>query len=178
MTRAAPLPLLREALPTPVGEVVILTDADGALRAVDFADFDARMRTLLDRHYGRGGWSLSDRPGAPSAAREALAAYFDGDIAALDRIETRTGGTAFQREVWAALRRIAPGQTTSYGALAAAVGRPRAVRAVGAANGANPVSLVAPCHRVVGGDGGLTGYAGGLHRKSWLLEHERRHLAA
>lgn len=175
MTETAPLPLLRETLATAVGEVVILTDGDGALRAVDFADFDARMRTLLDRHYGRGGWSLAPRQGAPSAARDALAAYFAGEVAALDRIETRTGGTPFQREVWAALRRIAPGTTASYGAVARDLGRPSAVRAVGAANGANPIALVAPCHRVVGRGGGLTGYAGGLDRKRWLLDHEAKH---
>ena len=172
------LHLRRETLATAIGEVVLLTDGDGRLRAVDFADHDARMLTLLDRHYGRGGWRAADSAAPPSAAHAALAAYFAGDVSALDGIETATGGTAFQQEVWAALRRIAPGETTSYGALALALGRPKAVRAVGAANGANPVSLVAPCHRVVGGGGALTGYAGGLHRKSWLLEHERRHVAA
>ena len=168
----------RESLTTAIGEVVLLTDDAGRLRAVDFADHDARMLTLLDRHYGRGGWRASERAEPPSAAHAALAAYFAGDLTALDGIETATGGTPFQQEVWAALRRITPGETTSYGALAAALGRPRAVRAVGAANGANPVSLVAPCHRVIGGGGALTGYAGGLHRKSWLLDHERRHAAA
>lgn len=170
------LELRRETLATPVGEVVLLTDVDGRVRAVDFADFDARMRRLLDRHYP-GGWTISDDDGPPSPAREALAAYFAGEVAALDRIETATGGTAFQREAWAALRRIAPGETSTYGALARALGRPAAIRAVGAANGANPVALVAPCHRVVGAGGGLTGYAGGLERKAWLLEHERRHRA-
>ena len=170
------LTLTRETLATPVGEVVLLTDGDGRVRALDFADFDARMRKLLDRHYGPGGWTAVDRTGPPSAAHGALAAYFAGDVAALDRIETATGGTAFQREVWAALRRIAPGETATYGALARTLGRPAAVRAVGAANGANPVALVAPCHRVVGHDGRLTGYAGGLDRKAWLLEHERRHV--
>ena len=167
------LQLRRETLATAIGEVVLLTDGGGRLRAVDFGDHDARMTTLLDRHYGRGGWGA----GPPSAAHAALSAYFAGDLRALDGIETTTGGTPFQREVWAALRRIAPGETTSYGALALALGRPKAVRAVGAANGANPISLVAPCHRVVGGGGALTGYAGGLDRKSWLLAHESRHAA-
>ena len=169
------LTLHRETLSSPVGEVVLLTDGEGRVRALDFADFDARMRKLLDRHYGAGGWTVADRAGPPSPALHALADYFAGDLLALDRIETATGGTAFQREVWAALRRIAPGETSSYGALARALGRPAAVRAVGAANGANPVALVAPCHRVVGAAGALTGYAGGLERKAWLLEHERRH---
>lgn len=173
-----PLRLDRETLDTPVGEVVVLTDADGIVRALDFTDFAERMRRLLDRHYGGGGWEVRDRTGPPSRARAALTAYFAGDLAALDTVETRTGGTAFQREVWAALRAIAPGAAVSYGELARRVGRPAAVRAVGAANGANPVALVAPCHRVVGAGGALTGYAGGLHRKAWLLEHERRHAAA
>ena len=172
------LQLHRETLASPIGEVVVLTDEAGRLRAVDFADHAARMTTLLDRHYGRGGWFATEAETPSSAAHAALSAYFAGDLGALDGIETATGGTPFQREVWTALRRIAPGQTTSYGALALALGRPKAVRAVGAANGANPVSLVAPCHRVVGGGGALTGYAGGLDRKSWLLEHERRHAAA
>ena len=176
MRHPAPLPLHRETLATPVGQVVILTDGDGALRAVDFADFDARMRRLLDLHYGRRGWTLDERRGAPSAAHAALSTYFDGDVSALDRIETRTGGTAFQREVWAALRRIAPGSRVTYGAIAREIGRPSAVRAVGAANGANPIALVAPCHRVVGHGGALTGYAGGLERKRWLLEHEASHV--
>ena len=175
MTKPAPLPLLREIFASPVGEVVLLTDGDGRVRALDFADFDTRMRRLLDRHYGVGGWTLGERGRTPSPALRALKAYFAGDLAALDRMETATGGTDFQRQVWAALRRIAPGRTASYTELAQAVGRPSAVRAVGAANGANPVALAAPCHRVIGAGGGLTGYAGGLERKAWLLEHERRH---
>ena len=172
------LHLRRETLSTPVGDVVLLTDGDAAVRALDFADYDARTRRLLDRHYGARGWTATDRDGPPTDAREALAAYFAGDLPALDRVEVRTGGTPFQREVWAALRAIAPGATASYGDLARALGRPAAVRAVGAANGANPIALVAPCHRVVGAGGSLTGYAGGLERKRWLLEHEHRHAAA
>ncbi len=171
------LQLRREILATAIGEVVLLTDGGGRLRAVDFTDQATRMTTLLDRHYGRGGWRAREGAEPPSSTHAALSAYFAGDLRALDGIETATGGTPFQREVWAALRRIAPGETTSYGALASAIGRPRAVRAVGAANGANPISLVAPCHRVIGGGGALTGYAGGLDRKSWLLEHESRHAA-
>ena len=172
------LPLRRETLDTPVGEVVLLTDADGTVRALDFADFDARTRRLLDRHYGAGGWTASTRDGPPSAAHAALAAYFAGEVSALDRLAVRTGGTPFQREVWAALRTVAAGEAVSYAELARRVGRPAAVRAVGAANGANPVALAAPCHRIVGSGGALTGYAGGLERKRWLLEHERRHAVA
>ena len=170
--------LRRESLSTPVGRVVLLLDDAGALRALDFEDFDGRMRRLLDRHYGPGGWAIADHAGPSTAAATALAAYFAGDLAALDRVETRTGGTAFQRDVWSELRAIAPGAAVTYGELARRLGRPAAVRAVGAANGANPVAVVAPCHRVVGAGGALTGYAGGLQRKRWLLEHEHRHAAA
>jgi methylated-DNA-[protein]-cysteine S-methyltransferase len=104
--------------------------------------------------------------------RDALAAYFAGEIGALDRIEVRTGGSAFQQKVWRALRTLPAGRTTSYGRLAARIGAPKAVRAVGAANGANPVSVVVPCHRLIGANGRLTGYGGGLDRKRWLLAHE------
>ena len=101
--------------------------------------------------------------------------YFDGDLAALDWIEVDTGGTTFQRSVWMQLRCISPGETASYHDVAAAIGAPSAVRAVGAANGANPVGIVIPCHRVIRSDGALGGYGGGLDRKRWLLDHERRH---
>ena len=87
-------------------------------------------------------------------------------------IEWRTAGTPFQRRVWTGLTTIPPGETLSYGALAAKLGCPRSVRAVGTANGANPISVVVPCHRVIGADGSLTGYGGGLERKRWLLNHE------
>lgn len=169
-----PLPLLRETLASPVGEVILLTDADGRLRALDFDTHVARMERLLDRHYGRGGWSVS-HAAAPTAARAAVARYFDGDLAAVDGLETATGGTAFQREVWTALRQVRAAAPESYGALAARIGRPAAVRAVGLANGANPVAIVVPCHRVIGANGALTGYGGGVGRKRWLLDHETRH---
>ena len=104
-------------------------------------------------------------------ARAQLAAYFDGSLREFE-LPLATTGTPFQQEVWAALRQVPYGRTCTYGELAAAVGRPSAVRAVGAANGRNPVSIVVPCHRVVGAGGALTGYAGGLERKSWLLARE------
>lgn len=160
-----------ERMPSPVGEVRIVTDDAGRLRAVDFHDFEDRMMRLLARHYGPGRFIL-EPAAAPTKARRALEAYFEGDLSALDNLETETGGTAFQREVWAALRTIPAGETESYGGLAARIGRPKAVRAVGLANGANPVGIVTPCHRVIGSGGTLTGYAGGIERKRWLLEHE------
>jgi methylated-DNA-[protein]-cysteine S-methyltransferase len=101
--------------------------------------------------------------------------YFAGDLAAIDELPVRTAGTPFQRDVWRALRAIPHGTTVSYAKLAEQVGRPNAVRAVGLANGSNPIGVVVPCHRVVGSNGSLTGYGGGIERKRWLLQHEIRH---
>ncbi len=109
------------------------------------------------------------------AVREQLAAYFDGTLETFD-VPLSLSGTAFQRAVWAALQAVPYGSTCTYTELAAAVGRPTAVRAVGAATGRNPVCIIVPCHRVLGGDGSLTGYAGGTARKSFLLELERSSL--
>ena len=153
----------------PLATLLLVTDGEGALRALDFADYDERMRRLLARHYG--SFELVPGP-APAALTAALDAYFAGDLAALDAVRVATGGSAFQRGVWAALRAIPPGHTTSYGALAASLGNPGASRAVGLANGANPVGIVVPCHRVIGSSGAITGYAGGVERKRWLLAHE------
>ena len=108
------------------------------------------------------------RPHSPPA----IAAYFAGDLAALDSLPVAGIGSDFQRRVWAALRTIPAGTTQSYGQLAAAIGQPAASRAVGLANGANPIGIVVPCHRVIGTSGALTGYAGGVERKAWLLIHE------
>ncbi len=152
----------------PEAELLLVTEGD-TLRALDFADFEARMRTLLTRHYG--AVTLTDGP-LPASIAAALDAYFAGDLTALDAVPVATGGSAFQRSVWAALRAIPAGTTTGYGALAAALGKPGAARAVGLANGANPIGIVVPCHRVIGADGRLTGYAGGIGRKEWLLRHE------
>jgi methylated-DNA-[protein]-cysteine S-methyltransferase len=108
----------------------------------------------------------------PSEAGRSLQAYFEGDLDAITRLPTATNGTDFQRAVWDALRRIPVGHTISYGALALQIGRPTATRAVGLANGANPIAIVIPCHRVIGANASLTGYGGGLDRKRWLLAHE------
>ena len=161
--------LLLDRVGSPLGEMLLVTDEAGLLRAVDFHDFEARMRRLLRLHYG----ALAPQPGAaPAAVRAGFSAYFAGDFAALAGLAWATAGTDFQRMVWAALGQIPAGETSSYGALAARLGRPAAVRAVGAANGANPLSIVVPCHRLLGANGALTGYAGGLARKRWLLRHE------
>lgn len=163
-----PISLQLDRYAAPVGDLLLVFDTAG-LRALDFADYEDRMLTLLRRHYG--AVELARAP-APPAITGPLDAYFHGDLAALDRIPVATGGTDFQRRVWAALRAIPPGETRSYGALAAAIGAPGASRAVGLANGSNPVGIVVPCHRVIGASGALTGYAGGVTRKRWLLEHE------
>jgi len=170
---AAPLALFLDELETPVGRMLLITDDAGALRVADFHDYDARMRTLLARHYGAEGqgYTISRAP-LPTAISTAFSAYFAGDLAAIDAIPVATGGTDFQRTVWAALRMIPAGETLSYGALAQQINNPSAVRAVGLANGANPIAIVVPCHRVIGANGSLTGYGGGLPRKQWLLEHE------
>jgi methylated-DNA-[protein]-cysteine S-methyltransferase len=157
---------------TPTGDMCVITDEAQRLRALDWDDCETRMHDLLRRHYGTGAVTLHGAP-RPSKAVQVLRAYFDGDLDAIAELPTETNGTPFQRTVWAALRRIPAGHTTTYGALAAAIGQPKAVRAVGLANGANPIAIVVPCHRVVGANASLTGYGGGLPRKRWLLAYER-----
>jgi len=137
-----PLQLIIDRIDTPIGEMLIIADHDGNLRAVDWTDHEARMLDLLRRYYGANGFKLE------------AGKYPSADA------------------VWRALRDIPCGETVSYGKLALKIGAPRAVRAVGLANGSNPVGVVVPCHRVIGADGSLTGYGGGIDRKRWLLEHE------
>jgi len=158
-----------DRLDTPIGTALLVTDADDVLCALDWQDYEARMRQLLRLQHGAS--DLNEKL-APQGIRSALSAYFDGDLVALGAVRTRLGGTPFQRKVWTALLGIPPGTTMSYGALAARLGVPRAARAVGHANGANPLSVVIPCHRLIGSDGSLVKYGGGLHRKRWLLAHE------
>jgi len=175
MTAPPPDTLHLDRMDTPLGVLLLVTDEAGRLRALDFEDYQPRMIRLLARHYG-------DLPigqgAAPPSIRQALSAYFTGDLTALGAIPWAVGGTDFQRQVWTALTTIPPGETLSYAGLAQRIGRPSAVRAVGLANGANPVALVVPCHRVIGASGALTGYAGGVERKRWLLAHERAAEAA
>jgi O-6-methylguanine DNA methyltransferase len=161
-----------ECVESPIGTMLVVADDEGVLRALDFADCEARMQRLLARHYGT---DVQLRPGrVPAAVTDALTAYFAGDLDTLAALRVRTNGSAFQRAVWAALRAIPSGTTATYGGLAASLDKPNASRAVGLANGANPVGIVVPCHRVIGANGTLTGYAGGLSRKRWLLDHEAR----
>lgn len=158
--------LARSELETPIGRLVLFATGRGLCVAA-FADGWMRRRRVLLRRFG----AIEVAP-APLEAVDHLRAYFDGDLAALERIHVDPGGTPFQARVWRHLRRLPAGRTTTYGRLAARLGAPRSSRAVGAANGANPVAVVIPCHRLVGAGGDLTGYAFGVRRKRWLLRHE------
>jgi methylated-DNA-[protein]-cysteine S-methyltransferase len=142
---------------TPIGPLLATGDDAGALTGLWF-----------DRS-PRDGWQRDDD--AFDALHDQLGAYFAGDLREFD-VPLAPVGTAWQRSVWDALREVPYGMTLSYGELAARLGRPTASRAVGAANGRNPISVIVPCHRLIGSTGALTGYAGGLERKAWLLQHE------
>ncbi len=162
-----PETLTLDRLATPVGTALLVTDEVGRLRAFNWTDYEPAMLAWIGRHYpaarlgeGRSPWC------------GAFDAYFSGDAGALEAVTWTASGTPFQLSVWDALCTIPAGETLSYARLAERIGRPTAVRAVGLANGANPVAVVVPCHRVIGTDGSLTGYGGGLHRKRWLLDLE------
>jgi methylated-DNA-[protein]-cysteine S-methyltransferase len=158
--------LLIDEIQSPLGRIVIAA-RDGRLCALEFG------RARLARQLGVRYPDLPQRRARnPFGLSVKLRAYLAGDLAVVDHIAVETGGTRFQQRVWRALRRIPAGHTMSYGALARALGVGAAARAVGAANGRNPISLVVPCHRLIGGDATLTGYGGGLWRKRWLLCHE------
>ncbi len=159
---------------TPIGEMQIVADHAGNLRAADWTDYESRMFRLLGLHYGESGFRLEPYPN-PNGLTDAISNYFAGEFQAIDSLPVQTGGTLFQQTVWRALREIPCGTTISYAELARRIGRPAAVRAVGLANGSNPVVLIVPCHRVIGTNGSLTGYGGGIERKRWLLEHEGGH---
>jgi methylated-DNA-[protein]-cysteine S-methyltransferase len=170
-----PVMLSRAILATPIGEMVALASGDG-LCALEFtapekrlSRLDARLRRWFPPH------EIADAD-TPTIARTRtwLAAYFAGASTDAAGLPLDMRGAAFEKQVWLALRAIPAGQTTSYGAIARALGSPGASRAVGAANGANPIAIIVPCHRVIGASGSLTGYGGGLDRKTWLLDHERR----
>jgi methylated-DNA-[protein]-cysteine S-methyltransferase len=163
---------LIDTMHTPLGTAVLIADETGALRLYQWDDPAQRWRTAFHRRQGNVALVTCRNPFGHVATLER---YFEGDIAAIDTIPVALTGTPFQLKVWNALRAIAGGATRSYSALAERIGAPSAVRAVGLANGSNPIGVVVPCHRVIGRDGSLTGYGGGLARKRWLLEHEARH---
>lgn len=164
--------LFFDEVPSPIGIILIVFDQD-TLYALDYLDYEARMLDLLRHRFGQV--KLTRRSDA-NGFRTRIAAYFAGDLPSLDTIRVNGGGTDFQQKVWLALRAILPGKTATYGEIAARLGCPSAARAVGLANSLNPIAIVVPCHRVVGANGKLTGYAGGLDRKRWLLKHERSFL--
>jgi methylated-DNA-[protein]-cysteine S-methyltransferase len=166
---------------SPVGRLQIVTRSD-KLCALEFVE---RARRVASGHAervvqmadddstgsSRESKELDSRSTIDNVVRR-LHAYFAGDLRALDEIPVDPTGTAFQRKVWQALRNIPVGHTVSYSELAENIGSPKAIRAVGTANARNPIAIVLPCHRVIGANGSLTGYGGGLDRKRWLLQHE------
>jgi methylated-DNA-[protein]-cysteine S-methyltransferase len=168
------LQLFIERVDTPIGELLLVADRDKNLRAIDWNEYEPRMRRFLRLHYGKDGFTL-DAATSPSELTAAMKRYFAGELDVIDNLPVQTAGTPFQRAVWSALREIPRGATESYGKLAQRIGRPNAIRAVGLANGSNPIGIVVPCHRVIGANGSLTGYGGGMERKRWLLEHEGAH---
>ncbi|MGE9009451.1 methylated-DNA--[protein]-cysteine S-methyltransferase [Leptospira interrogans] len=164
-----------DRLQTPIGTALLVTDSAGVLRALDWEEHEPRMKELLRLQYGPVDL---EEARSPKALRAALTAYFKYDLDRLNAIKWRVAGTPFQQKVWTALPKIPAGTTMSYGALAAKLNAPKAMRAVGHANGSNPISVVVPCHRLIGANGALVKYGGGLERKRWLLEHEGVRLKA
>lgn len=156
---------------SPIGTILLVTNND-VLYSLDFEGYEARMQALLAKRYGQVTLERTVNPGGVTAK---ITEYFSGNLQALSSIKTAAQGTAFQQSVWAKLREIPPANTWSYAELATALGKPTASRAVGMANSQNPIALVIPCHRVIGADGSLSGYAGGVEKKRWLLEHEKAH---
>nr|AIA10511.1 methylated-DNA-[protein]-cysteine S-methyltransferase [uncultured bacterium]AIA10842.1 methylated-DNA-[protein]-cysteine S-methyltransferase [uncultured bacterium] len=160
--------LLIDKFDSVLGKILLVSDGE-RLCALDYADYEDRMMMLLRRHYPV--FELRETID-PQGFSTLLSAYFAGEITCVNRIPVNPGGTAFQQRVWSALRTIPPGTTLTYGELATQLGKPTAYRAVGMTNALNPIAVVVPCHRLVGANGFLTGYAGGLERKRWLLQHE------
>jgi methylated-DNA-[protein]-cysteine S-methyltransferase len=158
--------LFTDTIASPIGDVQLVS-SHHAVVLLDFADNTERIQKLLEKRFGQ--YILNPKPLEWS---KAVQNYFAGDCSALETIPTDTGGTDFQKRVWQALRQIPVGQTWSYLEVAQHIGQPTATRAVGMTNGLNPISLILPCHRVIGANGKLTGYAGGMERKRWLLTHE------
>ncbi|HEX3644494.1 MAG TPA: methylated-DNA--[protein]-cysteine S-methyltransferase [Vicinamibacterales bacterium] len=173
--------LYRTLLPTPLGDMLALSSDEG-LCALEFTTVKGRAGgeerlSRLNRRLGR--WfpphQIVDRETPViTRTRRWLEDYYAGRAADISGIQLDMRGAPFERRVWTALQAIPAGHTTSYGAIAQALASPGASRAVGAANGANPIAIIVPCHRVIGSSGSLTGYGGGLDRKTWLIDHERR----
>ncbi len=160
--------LMVDEIESPLGTIRVVTES-GIVCAVDYDDCHERMTRLLRNHYGLFEMIPSSMM---SDAAIRLRAFFDGDVGAIESVKVSTNGTAFQKQVWSVLRSIPLGTTATYAWVANQIGNPKACRAVGLANGANPISVIVPCHRVIGANTKLVGYAGGLPRKEWLLHHE------
>jgi methylated-DNA-[protein]-cysteine S-methyltransferase len=164
----APATLRLGKVASPIGDLLVAA-AGEAVCAVAFEGGEADTERYLTRRYGE---CVQVQGRVPAQLRDALRGYFEGDLAAFDGIEAAARGTAFQERVWNALRKVPAGRTASYADIAQQIGQPTAVRAVGLADGQNPVPIIIPCHRIIGRDGSLTGFGGGLERKAWLLRHE------
>jgi methylated-DNA-[protein]-cysteine S-methyltransferase len=160
--------LLTDRIPTPIGDMVLVA-RDGVLLLLEFGDATGRVEREMAGRFSGAAVQVADNPFGFS---DLVRRYFEGALTVIDEIATDGGGTAFETSVWRELRRIPCGVTTSYGAVAARLGDAKKSRAVGLANGRNPIAIVVPCHRVIGADGSMTGYGGGLYRKEWLLRHE------
>jgi methylated-DNA-[protein]-cysteine S-methyltransferase len=159
---------LSERLSTPVGPMILVAK-DGVVLLFEFEGTPGRVERQMRSRFG----DVELQPASnPFGITDQIRAYFDGDIHSLDHILTDGGGTDFERQVWAELRKIPAGTTVSYGHIARKLGDVQLSRAVGTANGKNPISIIVPCHRVIGADGSMTGYGGGLKNKEWLLRHE------
>jgi methylated-DNA-[protein]-cysteine S-methyltransferase len=162
---------------SPLGPLTVFAGS-GLLMGVEFGDNRADFEGDGDTDFERDLWRRLRLSGLvnphpdPAGAVSALRAYFAGDLHALDTLAVDPMGTPFQVRVWTALRSVPAGHTASYADIAKAIGAPSSTRAVGAANGANPIAIVVPCHRIIGSGGSLVGYGGGLDRKRWLLGHE------
>lgn len=150
--------------PAPIGDLLVARDDDGAVAEIRFAH-DGRPAAAPK------AWIRNDKVLKEVVAQ--LRAYFAGELREF-KLPLAFHGTTFQQRVWDRLQAIPFGETTTYGAIARDIGHPDAVRAVGAANGANPIPIVVPCHRVLGSNGSLTGFGGGIEVKRWLLAHEAR----
>jgi methylated-DNA-[protein]-cysteine S-methyltransferase len=159
---------LTDRIETPIGDMILVAK-DGVVLLLEFADADDRVAREMRARFGEMELQKASNPfGLSDIIRD----YFAGNLHAIDNLITDGGGTQFEQQVWKELRKIPVGATISYGDIARKLGDINLSRAVGIANARNPVAVVVPCHRVIGSDGTMTGYGGGLHRKEWLLRHE------
>jgi methylated-DNA-[protein]-cysteine S-methyltransferase len=159
---------LIDKIATPVGNMVLIAE-NGVILLLEFEDATGRVLREMKARFGTADCVPTENPfGLSDIIRD----YFSGNLSVIDDLKTDGGGTSFEQQVWTELRKIPTGFTQSYGDIARKLGDINLSRAVGIANGRNPIAIVVPCHRVIGSDGSLTGYGGGLHRKEWLLRHE------